>query len=256
MPNDTATRHTEKPKKHDWYDILTLLALVAAFVAAGALAVLTKCSLNDARIATSEAHADNVAALARASDANRLASQTAERQLRPYVGIVAHSIKIKCVACAEQSKDSTSPIPQDYNNRLVFGLKNFGATPAQKPRLCVEWLPMPPNAPIPAQFIDDLVPNCLTKIKLDRMPTIWPGEERPYFSWIANPKAIYGATATPKFDDLYILGLIFYQEGPSLIRHSYFCFQYYYRTTVDAPGITGVDEGLMGCHGVIMPDDN
>jgi hypothetical protein len=193
------TQHCcDKQQKRDWYDYTTLAALIAAFVAAGALAFLTRCSLDDARIAATTAHEDNVSALAhakdiavkshadavaalqRAAEANINAQKTADRQLRPYVGLPP----TYSVVCKDCDKATTSTFPEKghagMQNFMNFSLKNYGLTPAYRPDPCFEWEWQPLNYVASHKTFDDFKARCNAVKPTHFSPTIWPNESRPY----------------------------------------------------------------------------
>jgi hypothetical protein len=178
-------------------------------------------------------------------------SDQEHRQLRAYVGLhrmppndPSTIIQIVCMECDLAPGDVAPPNEwkkRDYAKSII---KNFGSTPAHRPRACTQTLPLPlgSTGPSPEKW-EEIHKGCPNNIEF--MPTLWPGEERPYASTVSAEwiKTIWKARTGQA--TAYIVGLIEYRDDFDNPHKTYICYKY----------IPPPNEGVDACGNVPYEDD-
>lgn len=176
-----------------------------------------------------------------------ISRDTEVRQLRGYLGIVAHSISIRCIQCSQIPVPTSPTLPEDIQDGITFELKNFGLTPALKPWMCADVKAVSYGEPITKEEANALFSECDRPSGMRQLkPTVWPTEGRPWSARLRSPSDI--VAVRNKKASVFFFGRVNYQDVFGYSRNTYFCFQY-----AHAP--TGED-GFLGCGGEAQPIDD
>jgi hypothetical protein len=178
----------------------------------------------DAVTASNQQHADTTAALGKADTANGISTDTAARQLRAYLGLHAvgpqATIMVSCPDCAvEVPASAITPT----RNSLTTVLKNFGATPAYRPRMCSEIEPSLADAEIFLKKLKNDDSKTCAVLNQRFMPTIWPTEERPFGVSMDKRQVMIMKGVRVGKNEAYIVGLIEYRDIFNARRRTLFC---------------------------------
>jgi hypothetical protein len=135
----------------DWIDVVTVLALVAAFVAAGWAAEESERLATATLDATS--HSDSAARSQHLDTLNLIhqEEETSKRQLRAYLGVDRFELKAAGLTDPDY-KPVDRVIGYVHRDFLEVTLRNFGQTPAYDVHVWVNWQPTPFGQTLPSGF--------------------------------------------------------------------------------------------------------
>jgi hypothetical protein len=216
-----------KPK-HDCFDWVNLGVLVLTFLAAGGAAFEAK------RLA------DGTDMLVRDAE------NTAERQLRAYIGIQTQGLGIICPDCDDPNRPASKKMLPE--NRVTFFLKNFGVTPGYHPTICPGIVPVPLGANLTRRYVDGEFVKCDAVANPVIIPTIWPGESRPYAVPFFKTEIDALIGTRQRRNDAFFYARVSYSDIFREPHNSYFCFQYFHQTDP-------LMDGFIGCGSTYVTDD-
>lgn len=169
-----------------------------------------------------------------------------ERQLRAYLGLMRKDIVVKIV-CPDCNAPASATVPiGTVRNSFQFFIKNFGLTPAYRNYVCAGFAE--------TRFGEDLMTGTTDKTfnacdantnKIAIMPTISPGEDRPYTLTVDPEGVEIIRNARLGKSHGFLFGRFEYFDIFEKLRHSYFCYRYYF----DAG-----QEGVIGCGNFFTKD--
>lgn len=145
-----------------------------------------------------------------------------QRQLRAYVGPQKNdgtpTITANCQFCG-----IIDPAQQAKSDLIVL-VKNFGLTPAYRPTNCIVPIPIAAHEAFDAargiKTVEEKCGSAVTR------PTVWPQEERSYVSTLSDDAIQLFRKATAKEIDLYLAGLITYDDVFGNSHKTYICYMY------------------------------
>jgi hypothetical protein len=174
------------------------------------------------------------------------ARHASERQLRAYVGIQTQGLRVICPDCDNPNRPASKKMLPE--NQVTFFLKNFGITPAYHPTICAGIAPVPLGANLTREYVEGEFAKCNAIVNPVIMPTIWPGESRPYaFPFFKTEiDALIGTRQ--RHNDAFFYARVSYTDIFREPHNSYFCFQYVYQ----ADPFMDV---LIGCGSTYVTDD-
>jgi len=147
---------------------------------------------------------------------------TEHRQLRAYVG-PQKSNGISTITAACQYCGIIDPAQQAKNNLTIL-VKNFGLTPAYRPTDCLLPIPVAVNEALDiTSGVKMVEERCRSAVS---RPTIWPQEERSYVSPFNEEHIELFRKATAKEIDLYVAGVITYDDAFGSSHKTYICYKY------------------------------
>lgn len=183
-------------------------------------------------------HDDTLQALQKADTANKLASDTAKKQLQAYTG--PGPLSLTCPDCSKVISDP----PRQLRNLITFDVKNFGQTPAYNVRVCT--------------FIDQAEFNTAEFSAAQRlqgrecqdpvifMATMWPQQVQAHQRQLAESEVGLIRSVREHTNDMFVVGYITYDDIFDQHHKAYLCSQF--------ATIEGIDI-YIGCGGGVPKDE-
>lgn len=156
---------------------------------------------------------------------------TERRQLQAYVGLHRGDNWVINIRCKDCDGLPSTPLPKTLIERrdrdqLDFTLKNFGLTPAFRPRSCgmIEATALG-SAGISVPRIREIFSDCEKRTDIS-LSTIWPGEERPYVALFTDKMADAIWKARIGQANAFVVGFIEYEDAFGKSHRTYICYEY------------------------------
>jgi len=169
------------------------------------------------------------------------------RQLRAYIGPIGAQVGLHCLKCDVALK--TVRLSDGIDNTVLIPLKNFGLTPAREVTLCAGFHDTKVNWTFRTSISDKRFMECERDDSVNRVGTIWPGDNVPVSVIVDYPDDFISASNV--LTKLYFYGKIDYYDVFGEERASYFCFIYKLTKISDIKSI----EQFLSCENPIGEDN-
>ena len=145
---------------------------------------------------------------------------SSHQQLRAYVGTPAGTYQLICQGCAAQPGNALNGT---YEIRML--VKNFGTTPAMKPRTCAQPIAVEHPGAVDSGDLDQMQRQCADQAASSgNQTTIWPGDAVPVEIPFGPDAAI--TSVRRGLSRAFVLGYTTYRDIFGSHHTSWYCAQY------------------------------